>query len=84
MQCTTEEASGGVDDGCVDAPRDAGKKLLTPGARRDAVTWAIENKGYSQRRACDLVGMAPRVYRLSLPRIISARSNDAVLIGSAQ
>ena len=28
---TAEGASGGVDDGCVDAPRDAGKKLLTPG-----------------------------------------------------
>ena len=27
------------------------------------MTWAIENKGYSQRRACGLVGMEPRVYR---------------------
>jgi hypothetical protein len=27
------------------------------------VTWAIENKGYTQRRACGLVGMEPRVYR---------------------
>lgn len=27
------------------------------------MTWAIENKGYSQRRVCGLVGMEPRVYR---------------------
>lgn len=25
------------------------------------MTWAIENKGYSQRRACGLVGMEPQV-----------------------
>lgn len=38
------------------------------------MTWAIENKGYSQRRVCKLVGMAPRVYRYS-----STRSDDADL-----
>jgi putative transposase len=27
------------------------------------VTWAITDKGYSQRRACELVGMAPKTYR---------------------
>ena len=27
------------------------------------MAWAIEEKNYSQRRACRLVGMAPRVYR---------------------
>jgi putative transposase len=27
------------------------------------VTWAIEEKGYSQRRACGLVGMEPKTYR---------------------
>ena len=27
------------------------------------MAWAIEEKNYSQRRACGLVGMAPRVYR---------------------
>ena len=31
-------------------------KILTPRSRRQAVTWAIEQKGYSQRRACGLVG----------------------------
>jgi putative transposase len=27
------------------------------------VTWAIEQKSYSQRRACGLVGLAPKTYR---------------------
>jgi putative transposase len=27
------------------------------------VTWAIEEKDYSQRRACQLVGLAPKTYR---------------------
>lgn len=27
------------------------------------MNWAVENKGYSQRRACGLVGIDPRVYR---------------------
>jgi putative transposase len=51
-----------------------GKKLLTPGSRRKAVTWAIDQKGYSQRRACGLAGIDPRVYRYR-PR----RSDDAEL-----
>jgi len=38
------------------------------------VTWAIENKGYTQRRACGLVGMEPRVYRYR-----SSRPDDAGL-----
>lgn len=39
------------------------EKLLTPGSRRNAVNWAISNKGYTQRKACGLVGIDPRVYR---------------------
>jgi putative transposase len=27
------------------------------------VSWAIETRDYGQRRACDLIGIAPRVYR---------------------
>jgi len=27
------------------------------------VDWAIEEKGYSQRRACGLVGIEPKTYR---------------------
>ena len=27
------------------------------------MNWAIEEKDYSQRRACALVGMAPKTYR---------------------
>lgn len=38
------------------------------------MSWAIEDKGYSQRRACDLVGMAPRVFRYK-----SNRPDDAGL-----
>ena len=38
------------------------------------MTWAIENKGYSQRRACGLVGIEPRVYRYR-----SSRPQDAGL-----
>ncbi|WP_366658514.1 IS3 family transposase [Fodinicurvata sp. EGI_FJ10296] len=40
-----------------------GKKLLTPGARRNAVSWAIKEKSYSQRRACGLVGLPPKTFR---------------------
>jgi putative transposase len=36
------------------------------------VTWAIEEKSYSQRRACALVGMRPRTYRYT-----SRRPDDA-------
>jgi putative transposase len=36
------------------------------------VTWAIEEKSYSQRRACALVGMHPRTYRYA-----SQRPDDA-------
>ena len=32
------------------------------------MAWAIEEKNYTQRRACGLVGMAPRVYRYRLRR----------------
>ena len=38
------------------------------------MTWAIEDKSYSQRRACALVGLAPKTYRYR-----SKRANDADL-----
>ena len=57
-----QEALGRADAGRGDAVLDAGK-LLTPSSRRKAVTWAIEQKGYSQRRACRLVGIEPKTYR---------------------
>jgi putative transposase len=38
------------------------------------VDWAIEERGCSQRRACDLVGITPRVYRYR-----SSRPDDAGL-----
>jgi putative transposase len=34
-----------------------------PGSRRSAVNWAITDKGYSQRRACSLVGLDRKTYR---------------------
>ena len=38
------------------------------------MTWAIEEKGYSQRRACALIDMEPKTYRYA-----STRSDDATL-----
>jgi hypothetical protein len=38
------------------------------------VTWAIEEKSYSQRRACALVGLHPRTYRYA-----STRPDDTAL-----
>ena len=38
------------------------------------MSWAIQNKGYSQRRACGLVGIDPRVCRYR-----STRQDDAAL-----
>lgn len=40
------------------------------------MTWAIEEKGYSQRRACGLVGMNPKTYRYA-----SRRGDDAGVRG---
>jgi putative transposase len=36
------------------------------------VIWAIDQKGYSQRRACALIGMAPKTYRY-----VTSRSDDS-------
>ena len=58
-----QKVAGGVDDGRLDTERDARKKLLKPGSRRKAVDWAMTEKGYSQRRACGLARIDPRVYR---------------------
>ena len=38
--------------------------------------WAMKERGHSQRRACGLVGMDPRVYRYR-----STRSDDRELRG---
>lgn len=59
-------------DGRLDAEGTAGKKLVTPGLRRDAVAWAIRAKDYSQRRACRLIGMDPKTWRYA-----SRRPDDA-------
>jgi putative transposase len=38
------------------------------------VDWAIKEKHYSQRRACALIGMAPKTYRY-----VGKRDEDAVV-----
>jgi hypothetical protein len=38
------------------------------------VTWAIEEKSYSQVRACALIGLAPKTYRYA-----SKRESDAAI-----
>lgn len=38
------------------------------------MTWATDEKGYSQRRACALIGMPPKTYRY-----VSRRGEDAAL-----
>src|ERR1700693_4353769 len=68
------EAVGGDDARCIDAQGDARKKLLTPSLRRHAARWAVREKGYSQRRACRLVGLHPKTYRY-----VTKRSGDEEL-----
>jgi putative transposase len=41
---------------------------VTPGLRREAVTWAITERDYSQRRACRLVGIDPKTWRYASRR----------------
>ena len=40
-----------------------GKKMVTPGAKREAVAHARNCHGLSERRACELIGIASRVAR---------------------
>lgn len=44
--------------------------------RRNVVTWAIEERGYSQSRAYSLAGIVPRLYRY---RYRSSRPDDTGL-----
>jgi putative transposase len=48
--------------------------MVTPGAKREAVTHAREHHGLSERRACNLVGVSRRVIRYR-----SSRSDDGQL-----
>mgnify|MGYP001393103615 CR=1 FL=1 len=49
---------------------------MTPGLRREAATWAITERDYSQRRACRLIGMDPKTWRYA-----SHRPDDAAVRG---
>ena len=40
------------------------------------MTWAIQQKSYSQRRACGLVGRAPKTYRYRSRRLDDARLRE--------
>src|SRR6056297_3220882 len=42
--------------------------MVRPGSRRNAVNWAMKTKGYTQKRACSLAGIDPRVYRRTSKR----------------
>ncbi len=43
-------------------------KNLRPGSRRNAAAWAMKEKRYNQKRACELAGIDPRVYRRTSKR----------------
>ena len=58
-----EEAAGGVDAGCRLVEGPAGKKLITPAARRAAALRLVAEGGYSQRRACGLIEVDPKTVR---------------------
>lgn len=49
---------------------------MTPGLRREAVTWVIREKEYSQRRPCRLIDMDPKTWRYA-----SRRPDDAAARG---
>ncbi len=51
-----------------------GKKVVTPGAKQEAVTGLVERFCVSQRRACDVVGVSRRV-----ARYCSTRPDDGPL-----
>ena len=51
-----EEAAGGGDAGQRGVEGHHGKKVVTPAARRAAVTAAREAHGISERRACSIIG----------------------------
>nr|WP_183267566.1 IS3 family transposase [Acidocella aromatica] len=51
-----------------------GKKMVTPGAKREAVAHARAEFGMSERRACEIIGISRRVLRY-----VSRRPDDAPL-----
>jgi hypothetical protein len=79
LRCPQAERAGGREPPTEEAARrddaDASTlqemlgKNLTPGLRKRAVTWAIREKNYSQRRACGLVGLHPKTYRYATKRL---------------
>ena len=54
--------------------KDLASKMVTPGAKREAVAHARERHGVSERRACALVGVSRRVIRY-----VPSRPDDRTL-----
>src|SRR3546814_5648559 len=71
---SAEEAAGRGDAGQCGAEGSGVKKMVTPGAKREAVAHAREHHGLSERRACSLVGVSRRVIRYQ-----PTRGDDAPL-----
>src|SRR5262249_21826335 len=70
---STEEAAGGGDAGQCGVEGHHIKKVVTPVARRAAVTLACEAHGISERRACSILGADRTAIRYR-----HRRSDDAV------
>jgi len=51
------ESAGVINARCIHAQGDARENFLSPAATR-----AVREKSYSQRRACRLVGLHPKLY----------------------
>ena len=73
-----EEASGRSDARQCGAEGSDIKKMVTPGAKREAVPYTRDHHGLRERRACSLVGVSRQVIRYG-----PTRPDDGVLCGNA-
>lgn len=73
-ELAAEEAAGRGHVGQCRVEGSGIKKMVTPGAKREAVAHAREHHGVSERRACVLFGVSRRVIRYE-----SSRPDDGAL-----